>query len=580
MPPTGSPAALASAPGSAPPAGDRRSAWLSRNRLIVAAVVLVLLAAGGIGAYFAYSGEVARGVHVLGVDLGGATRAEAASRLQSRLASRTEAEVPIKVGETTAQVQPEAVGLRLDVDATVAKAAGVSPNPLTALFGRHDVAPVVTVDSDKLAEALKPHVGEQAVAAVQPAIKYEQLTPVPVYPTTGVGLDPQRAVEAVQAGWLRDPTIDVPLTDLAPKMSREEIDALVRDLAVPAVAAPVTVSTPGGEFQIAPAAIAGSLVLTAGEDGRINPTVDAAKLRQLIDAQIKGVEKQPVDAKIVLRDGAPAILPHTDGQTVDPAALATSLLGVLGQPAPRKVTAALAPTPAKLTTAGAQQLGVKERISSFTTNFVAGQPRVTNIKKIADTVRGTLVLPGATFSINAIVGERTRAKGYVDAPGIEGNGQLVNSPGGGVSQFATTTFNAMYYGGFQDVQHRPHSYYFSRYPSVIEATLYWPDLDLKWKNDSQYGVLVDTSYTNTSLTVSMWSTKRYDIETIWGPRTNPTQPVTKYIQGPGCIATDGIPGFSQEAWRVFKQGGKEIRRQRFFHRYDAEPRFICGPPPG
>jgi vancomycin resistance protein YoaR len=202
-----------------------------------------------------------------------------------------------------------------------------------------------------------------------------------------------------------------------------------------------------------------------------------------------------------------------------------------------------------------------------------------NIKRMADTLRGTLVLPGETFSINGIVGERTYAKGYVDAPGIAGSGELKNSPGGGVSQVATTTFNAMYYAGLKDVEHHPHSYYFSRYPSVIEATVAWPNLDLKFRNDSPYGVLVDTAYTNTSVTVSMWSTKRYTIETVYGPRTNPTAPKTIHLKGPDCIATDGIPGFQQEAWRVFKQNGTEVKRERFVWRYDAEPHFICDPAP-
>jgi hypothetical protein len=77
----------------------------------------------------------------------------------------------------------------------------------------------------------------------------------------------------------------------------------------------------------------------------------------------------------------------------------------------------------------------------------------------------------------------------------------------------------------------------------------------------------------------LWGTKRYDIETIWGPRTNTVAPKTVHLQESDCNPTDGIPGFQQEAWRIFKQNGQEIKRQRFFWRYDAEPIFICGKPP-
>ena len=62
--------------------------------------------------------------------------------------------------------------------------------------------------------------------------------------------------------------------------------------------------------------------------------------------------------------------------------------------------------------------------------------------------------------------------------------------GGGVSQSATTTFNAAFFAGLKDVEHRPHGLYINRYPAGREATVFWPDLDLRFKNDTEYGVLV------------------------------------------------------------------------------------------
>jgi vancomycin resistance protein YoaR len=114
---------------------------------------------------------------------------------------------------------------------------------------------------------------------------------------------------------------------------------------------------------------------------------------------------------------------------------------------------------------------------------------------------------------------------------------------------------------------------------VIEATTIYGTLDMAFRNDSPHGILIDTSYTATSLTVTLWGTKRYDIETVYGPRTAQTGPKTIFLQEADCEPTDGLPGFAQEAWRVFKQDGQEIRRERFFWRYSAEPKFVCGPPP-
>jgi vancomycin resistance protein YoaR len=153
--------------------------------------------------------------------------------------------------------------------------------------------------------------------------------------------------------------------------------------------------------------------------------------------------------------------------------------------------------------------------------------------------------------------------------------------GGGASQFTTTLFNATYYAGLEDVEHKPHSYWFSRYPPVIESTIFYPDLDFKFRNDTPYGVLLDTSYTSSTITVSVWSTKYYDsVTTKWSARRNFTQPPTIHLEpGPDCIATDGLVGFAQDAWRIFRKDGRELRREKFSWRYDPEPRFVCAPKP-
>ncbi len=238
----------------------------------------------------------------------------------------------------------------------------------------------------------------------------------------------------------------------------------------------------------------------------------------------------------------------------------------------------LATTPPALTTEAASKLGVVEKISTFTTNHPCCAGRVTNIHKMADIVNGHVVLPGETFSLNGFVGERDKARGFVEAPMIL-DGLYVDSVGGGVSQFATTLFNAVFFAGLQDVQHKPHSYYISRYPAGRESTVSFPQPDFQFKNDSPNGVLIQTSYTNTSLTVTFWGTKRYDIESISGERTRPTTTGTRYNEKPGCEAAAGRAGFDITVWRVFKQNGKEVKRQSFFTRYLPEPHIVCGPKP-
>ena len=84
-----------------------------------------------------------------------------------------------------------------------------------------------------------------------------------------------------------------------------------------------------------------------------------------------------------------------------------------------------------------------------------------------------MLKPGEIFSLNGIVGERTAANGFVEGFIIKG-GKFKEELGGGVSQSATTTFNAMFFAGLKDIQHQPHTLYIDRYPAGREATVAWP----------------------------------------------------------------------------------------------------------
>jgi vancomycin resistance protein YoaR len=156
---------------------------------------------------------------------------------------------------------------------------------------------------------------------------------------------------------------------------------------------------------------------------------------------------------------------------------------------------------------------IVERVSSFTTPHSCCESRVVNIQRMADLVRGVYLVPGQVLSLNDHVGPRTPEKGFVPAGAIR-SGHLVPEIGGGVSQFATTMFNAAYFAGLDFVQYQAHSLYFSRYPYGREATISSPAPDLVIENTTDYPVLVWTSYTPSSITVSIYSTKNIEAEQV------------------------------------------------------------------
>ena len=142
-------------------------------------------------------------------------------------------------------------------------------------------------------------------------------------------------------------------------------------------------------------------------------------------------------------------------------------------------------------------------MSRFTTYHACCQDRVTNIQQMARMVDGVIVPTGASFSLNTFIGQRTEAKGFVPAGSIL-EGELIDSVGGGVSQFATTLYNAVFWAGLEDVRHQPHSWAFSRYPTGIEATISWPAPDLVFRNNTPHPTVIHTKTTDTSITVELW----------------------------------------------------------------------------
>jgi len=110
------------------------------------------------------------------------------------------------------------------------------------------------------------------------------------------------------------------------------------------------------------------------------------------------------------------------------------------------------------------------------------------------------------LSVNGFVGERTVEKGFVPGGAIV-DGEFDEQVGGGVSQYATTLFNAAWFAGLDYGEYGSHSIYISRYPYGREATANYPHPDLQVQNNLPYGVLIQNSYTDTSITVTIWSTQ-------------------------------------------------------------------------
>jgi vancomycin resistance protein YoaR len=213
-----------------------------------------------------------------------------------------------------------------------------------------------------------------------------------------------------------------------------------------------------------------------------------------------------------------------------------------------------------LTTTEARNLGVVEKVSSFTQRFPFAPYRYQNIGAAADRVDGTLLLPGQTFSMNRTVRERTPANGYTEGFVIK-DGRLTEDLGGGVSTITTAVWDAAFFAGLERVEQRAHSFYISRYKPGLEATVSWGSLDLKFRNNTGNGVFITAERGRTFVTVTMYGTKKWDVDAEFGPRTNvkPYGRTTEY--GPDCTPQDGVNGFTIVVTRVVRENGAVIKRE-------------------
>ncbi len=555
---------------------------MSRRALVVGAAAVVL-GVGGAGMSAASAGDkVPDGVRVAGEDLGGLSRAEAEERIAEVLRGPAAEPVPVVARGKELMLDPATAGLRVDAAATAEEAvSGGLLDRLRSRFGDgRDVEPVVEVDEPTLRTAVQALAPAVARDAAEGTVRFDETpAPVAVPPVAGRDLDVDGSVEAVREQWLREDEVELPVDVEQVQTTDEDVQEAVREIAAPAIAAPVVLDAGGEELVVPPAAIAKALTVVTDDEGGLGPRLDAAALHAAVAPALRAVGTPARDAGFDLSSGAPVVVPSAAGSTVSPADLSAAVLGVLTDPAPRRAAAPLTPAEPGLTTQEAQALGVKEVIGSFTTRHPCCAPRVTNIHRIADIVDGHVVLPGQRFDLNALTGPRDRARGFVDAPQIL-DGEFVDRIGGGISQFVTTMFNAVFFSGLQDVEHSPHSYYISRYPPGREATISYPEPDFVFENDSPTGVLVDTSYTGTSITVTFWGTKRFDeIRSVTGPRTRLRDFDTQYVQRDDCTATSGEQGFDIVVTREFVKGGQVVAREPFRTRYKPEPKFVCGPPP-
>ncbi len=564
-------------------------------------LAVVALAAAVVAAFFAraeqYRGEALPGVRVLGADVGGRDSAASAKAIAGVAAPRLRAPVRILAAGHALKLEPGRV-LRLDAPATAGHAvvAGRAfPDRAVALLSpsppARDVDPVLRLRQPaaaRLARRLRAYADAPRSATVMLTDAGFVVRPA----RTGTRLD----TAALFADLRRHvttghSTVRVRYVRAAPAIGNAQATEAART-ARSLLAAPVTVRFRSEvKTTLEPDRLA-RLISFRPSGHRYVVVFDAERAGNVLRRFVDPFRKRATNARFDTSRAVVRVIPSRTGIDIDDQAAADALAAAAYSRTDRTADLRLRALPAELTTEEATALGIRRRLTTFTTDMgPSSSNRIHNVHLMADFIDGTIIRSGQVFSFNEVVGPRTAERGFLEGQMIVG-GLVLPAIGGGVCQTATTLFNNAFEAGLPILERHNHNLYLSHYPLGRDATVSWGGPDLRFGNDLKHAILIKTSYTDSTLTFSFYGTPQARrVVSRVGPETSFTAPTTSYAVDPAAPAGSlrvesgsGRSGFDITVERTVYEHEKLLRRGKFPSRYIPEgPTYVYGPgrtPPG
>ena len=483
-----------------------------RNALLTAAAVVVVVFAGWLVDAKFLGGDIARNTSIAGVDVGRLDVDEAAQLLaDGRLTDRP---IELRHGSNSLTITAAELGVMVDAESALADAAeqpGLAAQPirwLGSFFASRSFDVLYTIDVDMLGEVVAGNdsifdldFGLPRLELVDGRFVEVEVASLPIVDTAELR---NRVLDAAIAGGNGTAVIEIPIA------GSESVDRGAEELIAEAhrlTKNGISLRVPGVTIQrrISQSALRSWLVFGGTAD---EPTIS-------LDDQLAQSTVETLFIDFGEAGDEPTFTIDAVGRVrivgSSPGAVCCTL------DTPQRILAAMEAgeqvvelrpreDPDVRGIEWAESLGIVEVIGEFTTNYQPNETRNINIQRIAELTQGAVIEPGGEFSINNYVGRRTRENGFVDA-GVILNGVFTTSVGGGISQYATTLFNAAFFAGLDFGDYQSHSIYLSRYPYGREATVNFPTVDLELLNNTPYGVLLWPTTDDTSITVTLYGTK-------------------------------------------------------------------------
>jgi vancomycin resistance protein YoaR len=576
--------------------GATHERFVSRYRVWIVIAGLAAVLACAVVADVAFSwGRVHPGVRMAGVSVGSMMPDTARVALSDAFARSESSTVNVTWEGRDFPVTAAQLGVALDTTASLDAAmavgrAGSLPEVIyeriVATFSGIDVAPRMSTDPTATSLALDAIAAEVGDPPVDASVSVSG-TALKVAPShTGRALDRDATGRALVAAFARgERTVPAVVVAAAPAVSDAEAQRAA-DSATALISGPVHISFESRSLDVPRETVASWLVFVqAGTpgggsgtaSGALTPSFDTTRVADSVFLLTNGLGRPAKNASFAADHGPVRVVPGQVGLAADVGALATGLVASCAPGGSRSVVLTMKETQPALTTEAAKEMGISDRISTFTTSYSTANPaRTNNVHLLAKAFNGKLVAPGAVFSFNGTAGQRTAAKGYQEAPAIV-KGKLVPQLGGGVCQVGTTFFNTVFFSGLPIIERHNHSFYISHYPTGRDATVSWGGPDFKFKNDTKGWILIRTAVTASTLTISLYGTDPgYDVQYTTGPFTDVVPHGVQVVKdaklpvGRRVVEDPGVDGRTVVVKRTVYLAGVLVRQDSFVSHYNPK----------
>jgi vancomycin resistance protein YoaR len=561
----------------------RRLLLLLGLSIVAAGIVLGLVFAGS-------PTKIANGVRVDGIDIGGFEAKDARALLERKAAALAEQPIVFLAAGHRFSIRPNELGVQSDWKAAIdsAQRQGDGFGPLRGFkrldvdFFGADVTPPTTVLTGALEYELN-QIAETVDRLPRNASIVRRGLSIVVTPArAGVELDrtaaAQMLVERLSSLNRSSVPVQLPLRMTRPRVRAPELARAAAQARV-VLSAPVKLELGPTRWVVKPARLAQLLELPSGRQTTLHIGGQAAE--EWLTRLGSRVETPPRDATWAVNGPHVRLVPAKPGLQLDAVRSAQAVLQAALRPRLRVAHLVVEESPAKRTTAKAEAMGVNALVSSYTTIYGGVPNRIHNVQLVAHLVDDKLIAPGETFSFNKTTGQRNASKGFLVAPVIV-NGELTTGLGGGVCQVSTTVFNTAFEAGVKITDRTNHALYISHYPQGRDATVDYPDVDLKFVNDTSHWLLLRTFVGPSSLTVSLYGTPtgRRVVSTTGPLVVHGKAPVKKTVDptlkpGETVIDDPGEPAMTTSVTRdVYSADGKLLYHDVWFSSYRSSPELV------